>query len=83
MIRPLKRLARRIVPEPILRRLSAVRCRVATSRARRIFRRASEEPAWLGRDELELLLGEFETIRDYAWERAASARRGNEYCANM
>ena len=84
MNKDLRNLARKVVPKPLLIKGWEAYCRFRARRARRAFDQALQEPAYLGRGELERLQNHYPPVEwDYRYDEESLARRGRERAKMM
>lgn len=84
MPHPLRTLAKRIIPKPLLLKAWARYCWWKARRAREAFLRAGDSPAWLGWEELDRLQKQYPLEKwTYHYDPASLARRGRERAAEM
>jgi SAM-dependent methyltransferase len=77
--RPLRQLAKQLVPKPLLIEAWARYCRFRSRHARRIFEDAPTMPAWLGLDELDALQRAYPLDpMTYHYDAASLEARGHE-----
>jgi SAM-dependent methyltransferase len=81
---PIRTLAKRLIPKPVLLNVWASYCRWRARAARQAFLRAIDGPAWLGWEELDQLRQQYRLDKwTYHYDPASLERRGRQRAAEM
>jgi SAM-dependent methyltransferase len=84
MSSPIRTLAKRTIPKPLLLNAWAAYCRFRARRARQAFLQAPDSPAWLGWEELDRLQHHYPLQEwTYHYDPASLARRGRGRASEM